>query len=262
MSGAEILALAGLGKRFGGLAAVDGVDFAVRDGEILGLIGPNGAGKTTIINLVMGSFEPTVGDVRFLGRSLRGLRPHQRVALGLARTFQVPQPFRGVSVRENVVVAAMFGRGGAKRDVRAAQARADEVLGFVGLGPVAGRSADGITMGQLKRLELAKALAGEPKLLLLDEVMAGLALSEVDEFMKLIRDVNKDGVAVLVIEHVMKAIMGVSHRIIVLHHGRQITEGRPDDVARDPRVISAYLGPRYAARYAESQRARGGPGDA
>lgn len=239
-----LLELAGVSKRFGGLPAVDGLSFAVRPGEILGMIGPNGAGKSTVIGLIGGAITPTGGAIRFDGRDITRLSPHQRTHLGIARTFQITQPFAGLDIRENVVVGALFGR---QRLARAAAVRlADEVLERVGLAAKATLKGDQLTVADRKRLEVARALATNPRLLLLDEVMAGLTPPEVEQAVRLIRDINRSGVTVIVIEHIMRAIKGVSDRVLVLHHGRKIAEDAPDAVLSDPTVVEAYLGERYA----------------
>jgi branched-chain amino acid transport system ATP-binding protein len=238
------LELSGVVKRFGGLPAVDDLSFAVREGEVLGIIGPNGAGKSTLIGLIGGAIAPTAGTVYFQGRNIGRFSPHARSHLGIARTFQVTQPFIGMDVRENVLVGALFGR----QDLSRAQAArvVDEVLDRVGLMRKARAKGDELTVADRKRLEMARALATNPTLLLLDEVMAGLTPNEVDQAVELIREINRSGVTVLVVEHIVRAIRGVSDRVLVMHHGRKIAEDTPEVVLSDPRVIEAYLGERYA----------------
>lgn len=243
-----ILELRNVTKRFGGLTAVDDVSLSIQEGEILGLIGPNGAGKTTLVNVITGADSLTRGEVVLMGREIGRVPAYRRGRMGLARTFQVVKPFRNLTVRENVAVGAMFGSGGTGRTSAEAFRRADELLEFVGFSERMDYRADEITMGDQKRLELAKALAMDPKLLLLDEVMAGLTPRETQEAMDLIRRVNQSGVSLLVIEHIMKAVMGVSTRIVVLNLGRVLAEGTPDEIVRNEQVIAAYLGQRYAEK--------------
>ncbi len=233
-------------KVFGGLAAVSLVDFDLREGEILGLIGPNGSGKTTLVNVIAGVLPYTDGDVRFRGQSIRGLRPHEIGRLGLSRTFQVVKPFRNLSVLQNVMVGALFGARGGARDLVKARSRAEEVLEFVGLAQRIQVPAEGLNVPERKRMELARALAMRPTVLFLDEVMAGLNPAEIDEAVGLLKRVRSRGLTLVVIEHVMKAIRNVSDRIMVMFHGEKLTEGLPEEVLNDPRVISAYLGRRYA----------------
>lgn len=237
----SFLDVTALSKRFGGLQAVGGLDLSMAQGEMLGMIGPNGAGKTTVFNLLSGFLLPDGGEVRFQGRPLHGLKPHEICRLGLARTFQIVRPFPQLSVVDNVRIAALSRHPAMGDALDAARA----VVERVGLGARRGEPAAGLTLADRKRLELARALATEPSLLLLDEVMAGLHATEIDAMVRLIGAINAGGVSVLLIEHNMRAVMSLSHRIVVLSFGEKIAEGPPRAVAADRRVIEAYLGEEY-----------------
>jgi branched-chain amino acid transport system ATP-binding protein len=240
-----LLELEDVTRRFGGLNAVEGVSFSVAQGEILGLIGPNGAGKTTLINLITGVHPANRGAVRFDGLDITRRRPYQIARMGLARTFQIVQPFSKMTVLENVAAGALF--AGAAGSVREAAAIARQHLEFTGLADMAERPAAALTLARRKRLELAKSLAMNPRLLMLDEVNAGLNPTEITEALAMIRKIANLGVTIIVIEHLMKVVLSISHRLIVLHHGQLIAQGEPREVMSDKRVIEAYLGLKYAA---------------
>jgi branched-chain amino acid transport system ATP-binding protein len=236
-----------LSRSFGGVDAVAGVSVTIDEGTVLGVIGPNGAGKSTLINLITGHVKPTAGRVAVEGRDMTGRQPWVIAGARVARTFQVVKPFRNLTVRENAAIGAMYGPGHA-RSARAAMEEADEALERVDLLERAELTPGDLSVADARRLELAKALAMRPRLLLLDEVMAGLRPNEIEPSLDLIRSLRDDGVAILVVEHVMKAIMAVSDRVLVMHEGKELTQGPPDEVVKDERVIEAYLGERYAAR--------------
>jgi len=242
------LELKNVTKRFGGVAAVDDVTFAIGKGEILGVIGPNGAGKTTLLNCISGVYRLDDGDVRWQGASIAGLAPFRVARLGIGRTFQIVKPFTSMTVRENVVAGALFGSDEERPRLGAALGRADSVLELVGLRSKADLPVSAMTIPDRKRLEVARAVATRPKLLLLDEVMAGLNPVEIDDALEMVRAVHQSGVTVVLIEHVMRVIVGVCARVVVLDVGRVLADGPPDVVLRDERVIQAYLGERYARR--------------
>jgi branched-chain amino acid transport system ATP-binding protein len=241
-----ILELRRVSRFFGGLRALHQVSFALRAGEIVGLIGPNGAGKTTLVNLVTGVHRVSGGEIHFDGRRIDGRKPHQISRLGVARTFQVVQPFPRMTVLENVVAGALFaGRAASLAEARAA---ALEHLRFVGLADQAAAPASALSLADRKRLELAKSLAMNPRVLLLDEVNAGLNPAEIDQALRLIRTLADRGITILLIEHLMKVVLALCSRIVVLHHGELIAEGPPRAIVEDPRVVEAYLGSRWASR--------------
>lgn len=246
-----LLEVSHLDKRFGGLHATRDVSFTLNEGEIVGLIGPNGAGKTTLVNLITGVVRADGGSVVFNGRDVTAQRPFEAARGGLARTFQIVQPFPNMTVLENVTAGALFAGHGASR----AQAERDAMahLEFVGLADQAHRPATALTLPSRKRLELAKSLAMRPRLLLLDEVNAGLNTSEIDKALALMRAIAARGITILLIEHLMKVVMSLSQRILVLHHGELISQGEPQSVIQDPRVVEAYLGSKFAARQAAAQ---------
>lgn len=235
-----ILEVSNVTKRFGGLLAVSEVSFSIAEGEILGLIGPNGAGKTTLFNIVNGVYKADQGTIRFAGEDITGHSPDKVVHRGLARTHQIVKPLNDLSLLDNVTVGACFGRE--YLDLNAARAVAQEVLRQVGLGDRVNLMARSLTIAGKKRLEVARALAAKPKLLLLDEVLAGLNPTEITQMIELVRKIRDSGISVFMIEHLMQAIMSLSDRIVVLNLGRKLAEGRPDEVVHNSDVIDAYLG--------------------
>ena len=229
-------------KIFGGLAAVKDVDLEVKRGEIFGLIGPNGAGKTTLFNLISGVYRPNSGTIEFKGEDFSAVhRPHEVCRKGIGRTFQIVKPFGNLTVLENVMIGVFSKVRGAEQ----AHQEASEILDWIGLGDKKKVIAKSLTLPDRKRLEFARALATKPDLLLLDEVMAGLTPHEVDETLILLRKIRQGGITLFVVEHVMRAIMSLSDRVAILHHGEKIMEGTPQEVAKDERVIKAYLGEEY-----------------
>ena len=241
-----LLALSAVTKKFGGIAAVSDVTFDVEAKEVLGLIGPNGAGKTTLLNCISGVYRLDAGTVLLGGAQISGKPAFQIARLGLGRTFQVVKPFSSMTVRQNTAMGAMFGRRDSRTSPRQAMAAADDVLGLVGLTKRADELVTRLTIPERKRLEMARALAMRPTVLLLDEVMAGLNHTEVDEALDVVRAVNASGVTIVLIEHVMRVVVGVCHRAVVLHQGKVLAQGNTNDVLEDDRVIEAYLGERYA----------------
>jgi len=231
----------GVTKHFGGLAAVSSVDFNVDQGEVVGLIGPNGAGKTTLFNLISGALVPKPGAIKFKAENITGLKPHKICKMGVARTFQSVKVFANMPVLENVLLGSLFGTSNSISSADAAR-EAMGLLEFVGLSAVRATPAKDLTLANQKRLEVARALATKPELLLLDELMAGLNPTEVAQAMELVTRIREEGITVFMIEHVMKAIMSACDRIMVLHHGKKIAEGTPQEVATSKTVVEVYLG--------------------
>jgi branched-chain amino acid transport system ATP-binding protein len=244
--GTAFLQVVNLSKYYGSLAALREVSFTLDAGQIVGLIGPNGAGKSTLIGVLAGAIAPTSGDVRYLGRSIVRLRAHRIGALGIARTFQLVQPFSHLTVRECTMLGGLFGTTeGRCRNMPQARANSDDILEIVGLYGKADVPAENLNIAERKRLEIARTLAARPRLLLLDEVMAGLGATEVDEAVALIQAIRSRGVTIIVIEHVMQAIIGLSERVIVLHHGEKVADGPVGQVLADDLIIRTYTGTRH-----------------
>jgi len=237
-----LLTVSGLRKDFGGLRAISDLSFELMPGEILGLIGPNGAGKSTVFNLITGFIPPSAGEILFEGKSILNLKPSAVVKKGIARTFQVARPFRNLSVLENVVLPALLHEPSRPR----AEAKARALLERMQLAAKSGTNAADLSLSEQKRLEIARTLATDPKILFLDEPMGGLNPSEVEDACRLVQRIRQDGITIILVEHHMKAIMAISDRLIVLHHGVKIAEGIPQDVVRNRDVIAAYLGKRAA----------------
>ena len=247
-----ILNLNKVSKTFGGIKAVTDVSFSVKEGEIVGLIGPNGAGKTTLVNLITGVHKLSSGSMSFMGKDITNYKPYMSAKTGLARTFQVVQPFPEMTVFENVLAGALFGSaGGTYGDSAALTAKE---LEFVGLSEFSNTPASALTLPNRKKLELAKSLAMAPKMLFLDEVNAGLNSGEIEGALNLIRKISDRGITILIIEHLMKVLLNVAERVLVIHHGEMLAEGSAKDIIEDERVIEAYLGSKFAKRFGGSLR--------
>ena len=241
----KLLEVDNVTKRFGGLIALKDISLYVEKGEIVGLIGPNGAGKTTLFNVIAGTYKPEEGSIKFEGKDITRLPPHKICKLGIARTFQTPKPFLNMTVYENVLAAYLF--GGASKKVAEVEQEIISILKRLGLEKKRDMPASKLTFYEQRMLEIARSLAMKPKLLLLDEVLAGLNPTETSQAINIIRELHlKDGITIMMIEHNMRAVMNVSDRIIVLHHGEKLAEGRPQEVASDPEVVRVYLGETYA----------------
>ena len=247
-----ILNLDKVSKTFGGIKAVTDVSFSVKEGEIVGLIGPNGAGKTTLVNLITGVHKLSSGSMSFMGKDITNYKPYMSAKTGLARTFQVVQPFPEMTVFENVLAGALFGSAGGTYGEAAALTAKE--LEFVGLSEFSNTPASALTLPNRKKLELAKSLAMTPKMLFLDEVNAGLNSGEIEGALDLIRKISNRGITILIIEHLMKVLLNVAERVLVIHHGEMLAEGSAKDIIEDERVIEAYLGSKFAKRFGGSLR--------
>ena len=240
-----LLQVSGLSKRFGGFVALDGINLSVAPGERLGLIGPNGSGKSTLVNCICGTLQNETGSVQFEGRKMDGLAAHQRTILGLARSFQLPRPFHSMSVADNLRIPLLYAvkaRSGSHVAKADADERCVEYLRLVGLDHKAQKQPRDLTQVEMRKLELARAMASEPKLLIADESMAGLSHSEIDDILKLLVRLSERGITIVLIEHIMSAVMSFSQRLVVLVSGKKIADGKPDEVVRNPEVEKAYLG--------------------
>ena len=247
-----ILHLNKVSKTFGGIKAVTDVSFSVKEGEIVGLIGPNGAGKTTLVNLITGVHKLSSGSMSFMGKDITNYKPYMSAKTGLARTFQVVQPFPEMTVFENVLAGALFGSAGGTYGEAAALTAKE--LRFVGLSEFSNTPASALTLPNRKKLELAKSLAMAPKMLFLDEVNAGLNSGEIEGALNLIRKISNRGITILIIEHLMKVLLNVAERVLVIHHGEMLAEGSAKEIIEDERVIEAYLGSKFAKRFGRSLR--------
>ena len=245
MTADTLLEVQDLGKRFGGFTALDAISLSVRAGERVGLIGPNGSGKSTLVNCLCGTLHNDSGRVQFDGRPMNGLSAHERTRLGMARSFQLPRPFGSLSVAENIRIPLLYtvnARAGAHLTPAEIDARCLELLQLVGLAEKAGRRPRDLTQVEMRKIELARAMAAEPKLLIADEAMAGLSHSEIDDILALLFKLSERGITVILIEHIMRAVMKFSERLVVLVAGRKIADGQPEAVVRNPEVERAYLG--------------------
>jgi len=232
-----------LARHYGGVRALDGVDLTIRSGELVALVGPNGSGKTTLVNLLTGAVRPTRGEIRIAGRVATRLAPHTRTHLGIARTYQIPRPFESMTLRDNVAVALMFGR--TPRSLAAARDEATRHLDFVGLGALADALPSALNLHQRQLLEMARALATDPTVLLLDEALAGLNPAEIDNAVRVVRRIHAAGVTIIIVEHLLRVVNQLATRVVVLNRGRLLADGEPRQVMTDPAVVSAYLGKGY-----------------